>query len=233
MTALQVMWSAFLLGLITSISPCPLATNITAISFLGRSVGNARKTLLSGLLYTLGRVAVYVGLGAAILLLFQGRDGAVSGISVFLQRYMGLILGPALILVGMMLLGLLELTASLNLGGEGIQKRVERGGALWAFPLGVLFALSFCPVSASLFFVGLIGLSTQHASPILLPTLFGVGTAVPVIAFAFIIAYAGQFVGQAFNRLTQIERWVRIATGILFLAAGFYYTLAYVYGIQL
>jgi cytochrome c-type biogenesis protein len=233
MTALQVAWSAFLLGLVTSISPCPLATNVAAISFLGRSVGDARKTLLSGLLYTLGRVAVYAGLGAAILLLFQGRDGAISGISTFLQRYLGIILGPALILVGMMLLGLLELTASLNFAGDGIQRRVERGGAIWAFPLGALFALSFCPVSASLFFVGLIGLSTQHASPILLPTLFGVGTAVPVIAFAILIAYAGQFVGQAFNRLTQIERWVRFAAGILFLAAGFYYTFAYIYGIQL
>jgi cytochrome c-type biogenesis protein len=234
MTAPLVMWSAFMLGLITSISPCPLATNIAAISFLGRSVGNPRSTLFASLLYTLGRVVVYASLGAGILLLLQGgTESAASGISVFLQRYMGMILGPVLILTGMLLLGLLELTVSLNIGGAGLQRRVEQGGALWAFPLGVLFALSFCPVSASLFFAGLIGLSTQHASPVLLPVLFGVGTALPVIGFAFIIAFGGRYMGKAFDSLTKLERWLRLATGLVFLAVGFYYTLTHIYGLSL
>jgi cytochrome c-type biogenesis protein len=233
MTPLLVLWSAFMLGLITSISPCPLATNIAAISFLGRSVGNARTTLLSGLLYTLGRVVVYAGLGMAVLFLVQGgTDSAASGISMFLQRYMGMMLGPALILTGMLLVGLLEFSVSVNLGGQGLQRRVERGGALWAFPLGVLFALSFCPVSASLFFAGLIGLSSQHASPVLLPVLFGVGTALPVIGFAFLIAFAGRYVGKAFDNLTKLDRWLRLVTGGIFIAVGFYYTLTHIYGVS-
>jgi len=165
MTLWLILGSAFWLGLLTSISPCPLATNIAAISFLGRSVGNTRKVLLSGLLYTLGRTIVYVGLGVLILLVFQAAltggdpNSAASGVSRFLQKYMGVILGPVLILVGMMLLGMLDFSGSLNLGGQGLQDHVAKGGAFWALPLGILFALSFCPVSASLFFGGLIGLS--------------------------------------------------------------------------
>jgi len=231
MTLWLILGSAFWLGLLTSISPCPLATNIAAISFLGRSVGNTRKVLLSGLLYTLGRTIVYVGLGVLILLVFQAAltggdpNSAASGVSRFLQKYMGVILGPVLILVGMMLLGMLDFSGSLNLGGQGLQDHVAKGGAFWALPLGILFALSFCPVSASLFFGGLIGLSSQHSSPVLLPTLFGIGTAVPVLLFAFIIAFASQYVGKAFNVLTKFELWFRVITGFVFIAAGLYYTL--------
>jgi cytochrome c-type biogenesis protein len=238
MTLWLVLGSAFWLGLLTSISPCPLATNIAAISFLGRSVGNTRRVLLSGLLYTLGRTIVYVGLGVLILMVLQAAsasgdpNSAASGVSRFLQKYMNVILGPVLILVGMMLLGMLDFTGSLNLGGQGLQDRVAKGGAFWALPLGILFALSFCPVSASLFFGGLIGLSSQHSSPVLLPTLFGIGTAVPVLIFAFIIAFASQYVGKTFNALTKFERWFRVVTGVVFIAAGLYYALTHIYGVR-
>ncbi len=248
MTPLAVMWAALVLGLLTSISPCPLATNIAAVSFIGRSVGNPRRVLLSGLLYTLGRTAAYVGLGVAVLYLMQfiitvggsaasgepppdARDAAAI-LSRKLQVYGPIVLGPVLILVGMLLLGLLEFTSSLNLGGQRLQGRVAGGGASWAFPLGVLFALSFCPVSASFFFIGLIGLSTQHASPVLLPTLFGVGTAVPVIAFAFLIAFASQYIGRAFNALTTFDRWFRRIAGTVFIVVGVYYCLTYIYGLS-
>ena len=238
MTLWLVLGSAFWLGLLTSISPCPLATNIAAISFLGRSVGNTRKVFLSGMLYTVGRTIVYVGLGVLILYVLQAAstggdpNSAASGVSRFIQKYMGVILGPVLILVGMMLLGMLDFTGSLSLGGQGLQERVAKGGAFWALPLGILFALSFCPVSASLFFGGLIGLSSQHSSPVLLPTLFGIGTAVPVLVFAFMITFASQYVGKAFNALTKFERWFRVITGVVFVLAGLYYTLTHIYGIS-
>ena len=233
MTFWLVLGSAFWLGLLTSISPCPLATNVAAISFLSRGLGNVRRVLLSGLLYTVGRTAAYVLLGVVVLYLLEGSESAGGVVSRFLQKYLNMILGPVLILVGMLLLGLLGFSGSLNLAGEGMQRRAAKGGAIWALPLGVLFALSFCPVSAGLFFGGLIGLSAQHRSPVLLATLFGVGTAVPVIAFAFLMAFAGQYVGKAFNRLTQIERWVRVVTGVIFIGAGIYYTLTHIYGVTL
>lgn len=219
--------TALWFGILTSISPCPLATNIAAISFISRKVGSLRAVLLSGLLYTLGRTAAYVALGAVIMagLLASGE------IALFLQRYLNQILGPALILVGMLLLGLLQTTASVSLVGSGLQERASKGGVGWAALLGMLFALSFCPVSAGLFFGVLIPLSTANQSMFVLPLLYGIGTAVPVLVFAALIAFASQRLGSAFNRLTQIERWVRRITGLVFVLAGIYYSLLYVYEI--
>ncbi len=222
MTALL---AAIWLGILTSISPCPLATNIAAISFIGRKVGNIRHVLLAGLLYVAGRTFAYIALGEIIMagLLASGE------IARFLQRYLNQILGPALILVGMLLLGLIGGAVSFNLVGAGVQARAAKGGARWAALLGVLFALSFCPVSAGLFFGVLLPLATANNSVVALPLLYGVGTAAPVMVFALLIAFASQRIGSAFNRLTQIERWVRLATGAIFIVAGIYYSLRYVY----
>ena len=221
--------SALWLGVLTSISPCPLASNIAAISFLSRRVGRTREVLLSGLLYTAGRTVTYVALAVIVLagLLATGDVGR------FLQRYLNQILGPVLILVGLVLLGMLGAGLSLNLAGRGVQERASRGGWWWSGLLGILFALSFCPVSAGLFFGGLMALSAANDSRVILPSLFGVGTALPVIAFAFLIAFGSRYVGGAFNRLTQVERWLRTITGVVFLLAGVYYCLAYIYGLPL
>lgn len=222
-------WAAILaalwFGILTSISPCPLATNIAAISFIARKVDKMRTVLLSGLFYTLGRTAAYLGLGVLIMagLLASGE------IAVFLQRYLNLALGPILILVGMVLLGLIGAAASVSLVSSGMQERAAKGGVGWAGLLGILFALSFCPVSAGLFFGVLIPLSAAKQSIFILPTVYGIGTAAPVLVFALLIAFASQKLGGAFNRLSQIERWVRRATGLVFILAGIYYSLVYVY----
>ena len=221
--------SALWLGILTAISPCPLATNIAAISFIGRQVGNRRGVLLSGLLYALGRTLTYVVLGLVITVGIL----ATAEVSRFLQKYMNEILGPVLILLGMVLLGLIGSGLSWNLAGDGVQQRAAKGGVVWSLLLGVLFALSFCPVSAGLFFAGLIPLSVNEGSRLLLPTLYGVGTALPVIVFAFLIAFASEYVGKAFNRLSQIEKWIRVIAGILFILAGVYYCLTHVYGLAL
>ncbi len=237
MIPLLVMWSAFFLGIVTSISPCPLATNIAAISFLGRSLNDTKQVFLSGLLYTIGRMIVYIGLGVLILIVFDATSVAgsetTSSISRFLQNNMGIILGPVLVIVGMLLLGMLETSFSLNFGNLAIQNKIDNRGIIWSLPMGILFALSFCPVSASLFFIGLISLSTQYSSPVLLPLLYGIGTAVPVIVFAIIISFMGKYVGLAFNRLSQIEKWIRTFTGIIFILSGIYYILTHIYGISI
>ncbi len=222
-----VIASALWFGVLTSISPCPLATNIAAISFISRKMGKMRQVLLSGLLYAAGRTLAYLALGALIMagLLASGE------LALFLQRYLNQALGPALILVGMFLLGLLGSAVSITLVGDGMQERASKGGLLWAMLLGLLFALSFCPVSAGLFFGVLIPLSAANNSIFVLPLLYGIGTAAPVIVFAVLIAFASHRIGSAFNRLTQIERWVRLATGLIFVLAGIYYSLLYVYEI--
>ncbi|NQV31460.1 MAG: sulfite exporter TauE/SafE family protein [Phycisphaeraceae bacterium] len=221
--------SALWLGILTAISPCPLATNIAAISFIGRQSSRRKAVLLSGLCYTLGRTLTYVFLGSVIMASLLGT----SQVSLFLQKYMNEILGPVLILLGMILLGWIGTGLSLNLAGDRVQKRAEKGGVLWSILLGVLFALSFCPVSAGLFFAGLIPLAIQQGSRLVLPMLYGVGTALPVLVFAFLLAFAAASVGKAFNKLTAVERWVRVVAGALFILAGLYYCLTHVYGITI
>ena len=221
--------SALWFGILTSISPCPLATNIAAISFVSRHTGRLHSVLLAGMLYALGRTLAYLALGALIM----GGLFATGEVALFLQRYLNQALGPALILVGMLLLGLLRPTASVNLVGSRLQHRAEKGGWLWPLLLGVLFALSFCPVSAGLFFGVMIPLSVKSDSIVLIPLVYGLGTAAPVIVFALLIAFASQKLGKAFDRLAQIEKWVRRTTGIVFILAGVYYSLVYVYGLPI
>jgi cytochrome c biogenesis protein CcdA len=221
--------SALWLGILTSISPCPLASNIAAISLIGRRTGQPRQVLFSGALYTFGRTVAYVALASLIL---AGLLGS-GDVARFLQRYLNQILGPVLILVGMVLLGLLGAGLSFNLAGQGMQERASKGSVWWAAVIGLLFALSFCPVSAGLFFGALLTLSTSHSSRLTLPALFGIGTAVPVLLCAFLLAFAAHRLGKAFNRLSQVEWWVRTITGLAFIVVGVYYCLAHIYGLAL
>ncbi len=219
------MASAAWLGILTSISPCPLATNIAAISFIGRRVGNPKAVAATGLLYTLGRSLAYVVLAAILV----GSLLAAPAVSHALQKYMNKILGPILILVGMLLLELIQIKIPGGGVGEKMGKRVEAWGVWGGFPLGVVFAMSFCPASAGLFFGSLIPLSVKYESSILLPLLFGISTALPVFAFAILIALGTQAVGRAFDKITQFEWWARRLTGALFLTVGVYFCLAFIF----
>ncbi|MHB1036547.1 MAG: aromatic aminobenezylarsenical efflux permease ArsG family transporter [Pirellulales bacterium] len=218
--------SALWLGILTSISPCPMATNIAAISFIGRRVGNARQVLLAGLLYTLGRTAVYVVLG----MLLAAAVVSSAEVSIPLQKLMNRLLGPILIVVAMFLLDLIQLNFSGSGMSDKMQTRVEAWGVWGAGLLGVVFALSFCPVSAALFFGSLLALSVECESSLVVPSVYGIGTALPVFVFAVLIALGAQSVGKAFNRLSQIEWWARRITGGVFLAVGIYLSLKYIFG---
>jgi cytochrome c biogenesis protein CcdA len=219
---------AFWLGILTSISPCPLATNIAAVSFLGKQVDRPRTVLLGGLLYTLGRTVAYVALGIIVV----GGLLAAPRISRFLQVNMNRLLGPVLILTGMFLLGLV----SFRLPGTGktaekLREKAASKGLWGAGLLGILFALSFCPASAALFFGSLIPLSVKADSAVTVPLVYGIGTALPVFGFAVVIALGTRGVGTAFNRLSQFEKWARRGTGAIFIGVGVYLTLVYVFGV--
>ena len=219
--------SALWLGILTSISPCPLATNIAAISFIGRKAGQKEHVLGSGLLYSIGRTIAYVALG----LIITGGILGSADMSRFLQKHMNEALGPILIVLGLVLLGWIGSSTSISLGTDTLKSRAQKGTIFWALPIGSLFALSFCPVSAGLFFGGLIPLALKEESILLLPIVYGLGTALPVVIFAFIMAYSASFLGKAFNVLTQIEIWIRRVAGTLFILAGIYYCLTHIYGI--
>ena len=222
--------TALWLGVLTSISPCPLATNVAAISYLGRRVDSPRHVLGGGLLYTAGRTAAYVALGS----LFVMGLLSMPETSRFLQRHMNRILGPVLIVVGVFLLEVFRLSLpGLGRTGERLRQRLESKGMWGAVPLGALFAVSFCPVSAALFFGSLVPLSLRLDSPVLYPSVYGIGTALPVVVFAILIAFGARFVASAFNRLTVVERWARRVTGVIFIGVGIYMTLVYTFEFQI
>jgi cytochrome c-type biogenesis protein len=215
--------SAFWFGILTSISPCPLATNITAMSFVGRRVGSPRKVLLAGILYTVGRSLTYMAVGALLVwsLLSAPR------VSLVLQRTMNKALGPILIVVGIFLLDFIPLRLPSSGFAQRAGERIARWGSMGALLLGVLFAVTFCPVSAALFFGSLLPLAVEQHSPLVLPALYGVGTAIPVLGFAVAIALGARSLGSAFGKLTRIERWVRRLTGGVFIGVGIYLTLVH------
>ena len=219
--------SAFWLGILTSISPCPLATNIAAISFVGRRVESPSKVFLAGLLYTAGRTLTYLVLG--VFLVFSLLSAPY--VSHLLQKYMNKALGPLLILVGMVLLELISVSFSGSAVSEKMQKRVEVLGMWGALLLGVLFALSFCPVSAALFFGSLIPLALRCESAVILPSAYGIATGLPVLVFAVLIATGAKCVGQAYNKIVPVEKWARRITGAIFILVGIYYCLAHIFGV--
>jgi len=219
--------SAFWLGILTSISPCPLATNIAAISFVGRRVGSPAKVLLAGLLYTAGRTLTYLVLGTLLV------SSLLSApyLSHVLQKYMNKALGPILILVGMVLVELIQINLSGPGVSEKVQKRVEALGMWGASLLGVVFALSFCPVSAALFFGSLLPLALRCRSGVILPSAYGVATGLPVLVFAVLIALGAKRVGEAYNKLVTFEKWARRITGGIFVVVGISYCLTYIFGV--
>ena len=217
--------SALWLGILTSISPCPLGTNVLAISFIGRMLVSPRKVLVAGFLYTLGRTLGYLALG---VLLVSSLLSAPT-VSYFLQEHMNQILGPLLIFVGMVLLGLIRFNFGGGIVSEKMQARLASQCVWGALPLGTLFALSFCPVSAALYFGSLIPMAVKAESVVILPSLYGVGTALPVVVFAVPIALGTRSVGKLFDKVTTVERWVRWITGGAFIAAGFYFSFVYIF----
>lgn len=217
--------TALWIGILTSISPCPLATNIAAVSFVAYRVSNKGVVLLSGLLYSIGRSITYAVIGFLVVAAFV----SVPSVSNFLQTYINKILGPLLILVGMFLLDLLKLKIhGISVSNKTVDK-LDRIGVVGSLFIGILFALAFCPVSAALFFGSLIPLAVKANSSIVLPTVFGIGTALPVLVFAVLVVLGSSYVDKFYNKIGRIEYYTKKITGVLFILAGVYYVLAYIF----
>lgn len=217
--------AALWLGILTSISPCPLASNVAAISFLSKKIAHPVLVFISGVAYTLGRMVSYALLGWVII----GSLLSVPQVAQFLQKYMGKALGPLLILTGLVLLEMITIRLpGLSMSLKHHTKLAE-SGAPGAFALGFIFALAFCPISAALYFGSLIPLAINSKSGIVLPLMYGIGTGLPVLAFALAIALGVKSVSQRFRKITQLEYYTRTITGIIFILVGLYYTGTYIF----
>jgi cytochrome c-type biogenesis protein len=214
---------AFGLGFSTAISPCLMATNIAAITFIARKLNDPKMALLSGLFYIVGQAIAYVVLGGLLVKSLL----SVPTVSLWLQDYFLLLLGPILIVSGMFLLELL----TMHFGGgklkEKAQDKASNGGLWFSAVLGIVFAMSFCPTTAALFFGGLIPLAVTHESVVFLPFVYALGVAVPVIVFALLIVLAASNVGKVFTNVQRVERWARFGTGTIFLVIGIYFTVRF------
>ena len=221
--ALAASVTALWMGLLTSVSPCPLATNIAAISYLGREVGSRRRTLVGGLLYPLGRALAYTALAASLV----GGLLSVPEVALFLQAHMNRVLGPLLVAVGLVLLEWIRLPGFGSQLYDRTGQRLVKTGLVGALPLGAVLALAFCPVSAGLFFGGLIPLALEHRSSLWLPALYGVGTGLPVVVFAVLVSAGLAWAGSAFHRLQAVELWARRVTAVVVIVVGLYYTWSF------
>jgi len=212
--------AAFFIGLMTAISPCPLATNITAIAYISKKIDNGKHTLITGFVYTLGRMFTYVLL--ASLIVYIGIN--VQSISLSLQKYGERVIGILLVFIGLVMLNILRLSFIKSSGRlEKIKERLSEKGYLGSFLLGVIFALAFCPFSAVLFFGMLIPLALKFSDGILIPSIFAFATGLPVILLSFVLVFSVSKLGNIMKKVELVERYTRLIVGWIFIIVGAYY----------
>jgi len=211
--------SAFVLGLMTAISPCPLATNITATAYISKNIASKRKVFLSGILYSLGRAFSYTTIG---LILFFGASK--FHIARFFSQNGEKYLGPLLILIGLVMLNVIRL----NFFGkstftEKLSEKFQDKGLLGAFLIGAVFALAFCPYSGALYFGMLIPMTISSIDGLYLPIIFAFGTGLPVLLFTYLLAFTANSIGAFYYRIAKIEKAIRTMAGVVFVLTGIYY----------
>jgi cytochrome c-type biogenesis protein len=210
--------SAMVLGLMTAISPCPLATNITAIGYISKDIENRNRVFINGLLYTLGRAITYTTIA---LVIYLGVDQ--FKFSGFFQRYGEKFIGPLLLIIGLFMLDFIKIKFP-GIGGltSKMQKKTN-WGYFDAILLGLVFALAFCPYSGVLYFGMLVPMTVASASGLYLPVVFAIATGIPVIIFAWVLAYSVSGIGSVYNKVKAFEIWFRRIIAVSFIAVGIYY----------
>ncbi|MCX6273003.1 MAG: aromatic aminobenezylarsenical efflux permease ArsG family transporter [Bacteroidetes bacterium] len=211
--------TAFLLGLMTAISPCTLATNITAIGFISKDVVDKRRILINGIIYTMGRAFSYTTLGVILYL-----GASKFHIARFFQSSGEKYIGPLLVIIGILMLDVIRIKLPRFRGLSDIVAERERKNTWWsAFLLGIVFALAFCPYSGVLYFGMLIPITISSVSGLYLPLIFAIATGLPVIIIAWILAYSVSSLGSFYNHLKTFEKWFRRVVSIVFILVGIYY----------
>ena len=217
--------TAFILGILTAISPCPLATNIPAIGFIGKDIENHHQIFINGLLYTLGRIITYTILGFILIPIL--REGAsMFSVQKAVSKYGEMLIAPLLIVIGIYMLDIIKLNLpKINFSGNNLKRKTK--GSWGALFLGILFSLAFCPTSGIFYFGMLMPMSAAETGGYLLPVVYAIATGLPVILVAWVLAYSVAGLGKLYNRIQVFEKWFRKVIAILFIAVGIYYAVMY------
>jgi len=217
--------TALLLGLITAIAPCPLATNIAAVAYITRNVTDRKYAVITGSLYTLGRMFSYTLLG--VLIIAAGLE--IPWLSGAIQDVGEKVLGPLLIVVGLLMLFIDRFSFGTG-GGKlaSLGSKVANWGMIGGFLLGVIFALAFCPYSAVLFFGALIPVALKSNGGVALPAVYAIGTGLPVLVFGTLLSLGVAGVANWLNALTRAERIIRIIVSVVFIGVGIYYVVLWI-----
>ncbi len=215
--------AALWFGILTSISPCPLATNIAATTYIGKEISSRYAAILAGTAYAAGRILAYVLLA---LIIISGLF-SIPGLSMFLQEQMNRILGPILIIAGLLIADLVSLPFSGITLSKNITERLGSRGVVGAVVLGFLFALTFCPISAALFFGSVLPLAFKYKSGVGIPLFYGIGTALPVIIFALVIGHGSRLASRFVKGISVLENYLRYLTAVVFIGIGCYFMLKY------
>ena len=220
-TATAPVLIAFLLGILTAISPCPLATNIASIGYISRDIENRKSIFIKGILYTIGRILAYTALGIILISILE-EGASIFGVQKYVSKWSELLIGPILLLIGLFML----FGHKLNLpkfGFNGSGETYAKKGGWGAFLLGILFALAFCPSSGVIYFGMLIPLSVSANAGWLLTVIYALATALPVLAVAWILAYSVQNIGTFYGKVQAIQKRLNLVVGALFILVGIYY----------
>ena len=215
--------NAFLLGLLGATAPCQLTTNLSAIAYVSRDLGHGRPWQEAAT-YTLGKALVYTVVGAVVIALGLQVQGAAVPVVVAARK----LLGPLMILIGLTFVGILRLRVSLGQRFvEALRSRIPAKGPWGAFILGLLFAFAFCPTLFLLFFGLAIPLGLRSNAGLLVPGLFAVGTALPLLAYAGLLAAGNGMAGAYARNLSRPHSTVKKVAGAIFILAGINDTLTY------
>ncbi|MBI2755938.1 MAG: sulfite exporter TauE/SafE family protein [Chloroflexi bacterium] len=214
--------AALLLGLLGATSPCQLTTNASALAFVSRRLEGP---VPSALAYLLGKALVYTAVGVAVLL--TGQQLAQSSIPfiVFARK----VLGPLMIVIGLVFLGVLRAPSWLAMG-HGVSEWLEEragGGLRGSFLLGTAFAFAFCPTLFLLFFGLTIPLALQSSMGVLYPPAFALGTTLPLLALAGLLAFGTSGLGGSLHSLGRTNRVLERIAGVVLVLAGLNDTFVY------
>lgn len=226
-TLLMGAFTSLGLGALTVIHPCPLSTNIAAVSLLYSWKQNYKSRILTALLFVFGEIVTFAVLG--ILISFGMLNLPI--VANFLQVYMRQLLGPILIMVGMILSGILlprQYTLKIS---EHFPLVFSKFGISGGLVLGILIALSFCPMSAAIFFGVLIPLAISSNTVVLYPVFFGIGSSIPLLLIVIVITKSTVLFNRSFLLKKSVEKKLREVASIAVILIGIFMSLRYIFKI--